>query len=445
LNVAEDDICSPNPQAQEKPMAIDQATLRWGDLVQPNRVHRSLYTDPAVFQRELQLIWNRTWVYIGHESETPGPGDFVSRPMGEQRVLMVRGDDGELRLLVNRCTHRGNLVCQDESGTARSFRCNYHGWTFAPDGQLRSAPFPEGFGPEFDEKDFALVPVPRMAGYRGFVFGSMSPTGETLEDHLGNATTYMDHFLDFSPTGEVELRAGVIKHRFDANWKLGVENTMDNYHPAFLHRSCIAEFSAEGMIHSEALSDKGPVVTRDLGGGHAMLDFSGQNRISGSPMDFSKGKKDAAAFAEYRTLLENAHGKERADKLLGDGLSITVIFPNLALVFGEVRIFQPVKVTTTDELHFAALLPGVPDAVNDYRVRAEVSSYGGAGYLGADDADLYERIQLGLESEAVEWLELRRGAHREEHDDDSGTIVGRASDENSQRGFWRHYNKLMTS
>ncbi len=98
-------------------------------LVSGGRVHGSLYRDPRIFQRELAEIWNKVWVYVGHESELPKSGDFLRREIGAQPVLMVRGDDGAIRVFYNRCRHRGNLLCNRERGNADSFRCTYHAWT----------------------------------------------------------------------------------------------------------------------------------------------------------------------------------------------------------------------------------------------------------------------------------------------------------------------------
>ena len=87
---------------------------QWGDLIQGSRVHGSLYRDPAIFELELERIWYRTWVYVGHESEVPKPNDFVAKSIGLQPILMTRDSKGKVHLLLNRCTHRGNQVCARE-------------------------------------------------------------------------------------------------------------------------------------------------------------------------------------------------------------------------------------------------------------------------------------------------------------------------------------------
>ena len=131
-------------------------------LIKPDRVHGSLYTDPRVFADELARIWYWTWVYVGHESEVAEPGDYVRKTLGLQDVIMTRGADGEVRLLLNRCAHRANLVCEAERGHAKSFRCPYHGWTYRNTGELIGFPFNQGYGGKgTSEAELSLAPGPR--------------------------------------------------------------------------------------------------------------------------------------------------------------------------------------------------------------------------------------------------------------------------------------------
>jgi fatty-acyl-CoA synthase len=168
-------------------MAVSQTGPSWGELVESDRVHGSLYTDPAIFQAELERIWYRTWVYVGHTSEVPEPGDYVLKAIGPQPVIMTRDKQGNVHLLLNRCTHRGNLVCDAERGNSSAFRCPYHGWTFSNTGQLLGYPFSAGYGGRELKAELGLARVPRVAERHGFVFGSFAEDGLTLEEHLGAA------------------------------------------------------------------------------------------------------------------------------------------------------------------------------------------------------------------------------------------------------------------
>ncbi|HJU10603.1 MAG TPA: Rieske 2Fe-2S domain-containing protein, partial [Candidatus Binataceae bacterium] len=179
-------------------------------LIKRDRIHTSLYSDPDVLTDEFERIFHRGWVYVGHAGEIPNPGDFRLKKIGRHPVIMVRDDHGDVRLLFNRCRHRGSTVCQLEAGNAPTFRCAYHGWTYRNNGELAGVPYQDGYGGSFRREEMGLLSVPRMDAYRGFIFGSLSPAGITLDDHLGRpAKEQIDLFVDLSPEGEIEVQAGV--------------------------------------------------------------------------------------------------------------------------------------------------------------------------------------------------------------------------------------------
>ena len=117
-------------------MKSSRLAIDYNDLVKEDRIHGRVYTDPEIFEEEMEKVFYRGWVYVGHDSEIPNPGDFQLRKMGRQSVIMVRDEDGHVQLLLNRCTHRANAVCQVERGNTKKFRCAYHGWTFRTNGEL---------------------------------------------------------------------------------------------------------------------------------------------------------------------------------------------------------------------------------------------------------------------------------------------------------------------
>jgi phenylpropionate dioxygenase-like ring-hydroxylating dioxygenase large terminal subunit len=126
-------------------MRIERLTpASYRDLVQPDRVHGSLYTEPYVFEDELDRIFHRGWVFVAHDSELPNPGDYITRTVGRQHYLVVRGQDGAVNVFFNRCQHRGNLLCNKPAGSAKSFTCPYHGWAFSLGGELQDVPHAEG-------------------------------------------------------------------------------------------------------------------------------------------------------------------------------------------------------------------------------------------------------------------------------------------------------------
>jgi len=407
-------------------------------LIEADRVHGSLYTDPRVFADELECIWYRTWVYVGHESEVPQPGDYVVKNIGPQSVIMTRHRDGTVHLLLNRCSHRANQICEAARGNSRALRCQYHGWTFATDGTLLGYPFRQGYAGDEAKAALGLGRVARTGSYRGFVFGSFAAEGPTLAEHLGAAAGVLDRLTRLSPEGDVRITAGWLRHKVEANWKLLVENETDGYHPQFVHAS-IFEVGQSGV--GALYSEKSAATARDLGDGHTEHDLRPQFRALNVPLGwFGTTEERLPAYA--RTMRE-LHGDTVARQILVDGSPHVMIFPNLFVAEIQMFVIQPLAVDQTVQHVTPLQFAGAPDL--NRRLLHQVSgSVGPAGLLLADDSEMYERNQRGVQSLAPEWLALRRGLHRE-HVDDEGHLAGAATDETTQRGIWRHIKELMTA
>src|ERR1700722_16090875 len=372
-------------------------------LIQPARVHGSLYTDPAVFAEELTRIWYRTWGFVGHESEIAQPGDYVRKTIGRQDVIMTRGSDGQVHLLLNRCAHRANLVCEASRGNSSSFRCPYHGWTYRNTGELIGFPFNTGYGGKGTiEAELSLARVPRTGTHQGFVFASLAADGPDLAEHLGEAAAELDRLARLSPEGEVALTAGWLRHRTRANWKLLAENETDGYPPQFVHGPI---FSVTGSPIAALYSDKSIAVTRNLGNGHSENDLRPEFRRAAEPMRWFGTSADHVPA--YVARMRAAHGSD-ADQILIEGAPHVMIFPNLFVAEIQVFVIQPVSAGECVQHSTAVQLAGAPE-LNRRMVSQSVGSVGPAGMLLADDTEMYERNQLGLAMLAPEWLDLRRG------------------------------------
>lgn len=410
-------------------------------LVKEDRVHGTLYSDPAIFAEEMDHIFHRGWVYVAHESEVPEPGDYVLGRIGRQSVIVVRGDDRGVRILLNRCRHRANTVCQTERGNAKVFRCAYHGWIYKRDGALAGVSYEDRYDTSFRKEDYGLTPVPRVASYRGFLFASLSPTGESLDDHLGLAREQIDLFVDLSPVGEIEARAGVHRYSYHANWKLQIENAMDGYHPEFVHQAYFARIQKRTGVALDLFSSKSIGQTRDLGHGHVMLDSRDYNRKMGAVM--RAAMPTTPGGEAYREAMVTRHGKERADEIMTAGGTHLLVFPNLVFIGVQIRVVHPVRVDETEVFLHPTLLAGVPEEMNVVRLRGHESFYGPAGAGAPDDLEMFERTQRGLDSQLDPWILLSRGLHEERRDAD-GSLVGQMTDETTQRGIWRQWKRVMT-
>lgn len=415
---------------------LDHHDTDWDARIESDRVHGSLYTDPAVYEAELERIWYRTWVYVGHVSEIPEPNDYVRKTIGPQDVIMSRDKQGEVHLLLNRCTHRANLVCDAQEGNSSAFRCPYHGWTFSNTGKLLGYPFNAGYGGREAKADLGLGRVARVGVYQGFVFGSFAAEGPTLEEHLGAATEAFDRLVRLSPTGEVALTAGWLKHQVKANWKMMLENETDGYHPQFVHSSI---FSVTKSGIGDLYDEKSIAVSRDLGNGHTENDLRPEFRRMDNPLGWFG--TDPKRVRDYVGQLEAKLGADTARQVLVDGAPHTMIFPNLFIAEIQLFVLQPLAVDQTVQHVTAVQFPGCPD-MNGRLLQQTIGSVGPAGFLLADDSEMYERNQRGVRARSPEWLVIKRGVHREERDE-NGFRIGNNTDEVPQRAIWRHYRSLM--
>ncbi|MSP42777.1 MAG: aromatic ring-hydroxylating dioxygenase subunit alpha [Alphaproteobacteria bacterium] len=417
------------------------APISYDALVQRDRVHGRLYTDPNIFSEEMDRIYHKGWVFAGHTSEVPDIGDYQRRQIGQQPVLITRDAKNDVKLLFNRCTHRGNMICARDSGNAATFVCPYHGWTFAVGGELRGMPMPGGMGSSYDKSALGLAEVPRVHIYRGFIFASLAHEGQSFDDYIGKAKQLLDRACDLSPEGEMELSAGWLKHRFHANWKMLPENNTDGYHVKVAHASLLRSTNAFGSLAFD--EEKGDSsVNRDWGGGHTELDIAPRYRNTNKPFQWFGGVPEAK-LPNYVARMEQTYGRELARKRMIDGPPHAIIFPNLFLAELNISFVAPVSANQVVQYYTPMLLKGAPE-INARALRQTEGAMGPGSFLLPDDACLSERNQLGLAAQSPEWLDLRRGMEREYVDPENGLLSSNVSDETTNRAFWKQYLHVMS-
>ena len=417
-----------------RPTADDAyAPERLRSLVQTGRVHRSLYTDPRIFELEMQRIFGTAWIYVGHESQVAKPGDYLATRIAQKPLLLVRQPDGGLSLLHNQCAHRGAMVVAQPCGSASEFRCCYHGWTYHTDGRLKSVPLQNGYPAHFDPADprTAMVKVPRVASYRGFVFASLAADGPSLEEFLGYAATSLDDMVDRAPEGSIEAAGGVFKHAYDGNWKLYLENLCDAAHPIFVHQSSIEAAKAQS---DDAPSDgAGEIAIRQMRQNGAPYSFwESQVGIWTYPNghsflgDYHDDAKLVAAmndpaFREYIAALEGKQGKERTRQILDVRRWNTNIYPSLSFMsqFQQLRVVHPISVDRTVVYTYTFRLKGAPARMFEQTIAFANIVNGTGSLVLTDDLETYGRIRAGLSSGGAEWLQIGRGTTtdlKDEHD-----------------------------
>lgn len=426
-------------------MAIETRTsaLDVDELVRDDRVHRRLYTDPAVFEAEMRLIFDRTWVFIGHDSEIPRPGDYKTTYMGRNPVIMSRDRDGQIHVLMNRCMHRGAVVCRETRGNASTFRCSYHGWTYNSRGDLVVVTARGGYGPDFDQDSLGLIKAPRVESYRGFVFASLDPEIEGLHEHLGRARHYFDLGLDLAPDGEIEVRSGVQRYTFPANWKFQIENWTDHYHAAVVHESA---FSLRGRRSGPVAPDPttGEFAEPDTGWVTSMPHGINTEKTRGPGQALRSLSGGAVPGAEeYLRRLTGRRGAQRVQELLSANIQM-MAFPNFFIQPNRqhFRVVRPVAVDRTEIWAYPYTLKGAPDEFNAKMVDDLAWWASAAGFGQPDDLEQFVRCQEGLQVAAAEWVLFSRGMHDEELLPE-GEIRGQA--ETTHRGIYREWRRLMAA
>jgi anthranilate 1,2-dioxygenase (deaminating, decarboxylating) large subunit len=380
-------------------------------------VDRSLYTDHEVFRAEESRIFERAWLYVAHESELRNPGDFRTTDLANQPVLAVRGDDGEVHVVYNSCRHRGPLVELDAAGNRKTFRCLYHNWEYGRDGQLISVPRCEGQGPDFQRKDYPLIPLPKVEIIHGLIFASLDPKAQPLREYIGQAGPYLEQVALYEG-GSQEIY-GAYEYVYEGNWKLICENTVDDYHPQYLHASTYQESA------------------RRLGGLGISGAFMGGK--SAAELEATRCSLDLGlhGFISWRAQDRNLTHQDKRKV----HLHISV-FPSLLLLYDPIRDvtgIRVVKPVAVDRTRVVTACLG-PVGANEERRRGIAErfnhNWGPTGRVGPDDITCFEYIQKGLRAKAGGDVLMTRGLGR-------GPLGGIAGDEQSVRAVWNGWRHFM--
>jgi phenylpropionate dioxygenase-like ring-hydroxylating dioxygenase large terminal subunit len=418
---------------------------RYDRLVLPNgMVHRSIFTDPAIFEEEMIKIFGGNWVFLLHESEIPKPNDFKVITVGRRPTIVARNESGQISAFLNRCSHRGSPVCLHKSGNQRRFTCPYHGWTFSNEGKLLSISFPDGYGPQFDYEAHHLGRFPRVESYRGYVFGALNPDVEPVAEWLGQARTAFDWSIDkdeIGPGGVTVIEN--VRMTYRGNWKQQNDNNTDGYHTPFLHKATNLMNSrrhgpGKWLSH---VSDQTEMICQYLGNGHKMGDHRAELVSSWRQSRPVPGRE---AFADQ---LVREHGPQTAEQYLeltGRGGINLVIYPNLLIMGnGTFAVFEPLAVDRTNVRYFTTLINDAPEAINKLRVRLDEDFHS----VGSrDDSELMEQVQNTLTTiPEMEWLDVSRGMCRQTVDPETGVVTSNKTDDTAIRGSYDHWKRVMSS
>ncbi|QNG55692.1 Rieske 2Fe-2S domain-containing protein [Pseudonocardia petroleophila] len=416
-----------------------------------------ILTDPDVYRAEVERVFARTWYYLGHESEIPEPGDYVTRWYVHDPVLLVRDRGGEIRAYLNSCMHRGTVLCTADSGNKGSFTCPYHGWTYNLRGELTGIVAGDRvYGEEMNRDEWKLRTIPRVETYHGLVFASLDRDVVPLREYLGDLAWYLDILVGRSDN-KMEVRGAPFRWVVKANWKIGAENFGgDAYHTAMTHRSTV----------ELGLSPKDPMFA-SYGHQVVMNDGHGLNVITPSPVAPPippfQGQPEQL-WPEFERNLT----PEQLEVFRGTAVIDGTCFPNLSFLspmhgtgghahltnFLTLRQWRPVGPDTVEIWSWFLTDRDAPEEFKEESYKRYVNTFGPAGTLEQDDTEIWTRITdasngLMARDKNMNYNNVMNyvmGLGRVEVDPawpGPGTAYPTCYLEAVQRGFYEQWNKLM--
>jgi benzoate/toluate 1,2-dioxygenase alpha subunit len=389
------------------------------------RARRDIFTDPDLFELEMKYIFEGNWIYLAHESQLANNNDYLTMFMGRQPIIVSRDRKGQLHAVLNACAHRGAMVCRRNKDNRSTWTCPFHGWTYSNDGRLlkikeeRGAGYPEGFGKDGTHD---MPKVPRFESYRGFLFGSLNPDVQPLEQYLGDTTTMIDLMVDASPEGELEVLRGASTYTYDGNWKVQAENGADGYHVASTHWNYAAttarRTSGESTTETRAMDAGSYGKTRGgfyaFQNGHIMLWTTRTN-----PED--------EPLYERREQLVEQYGETKANWMIAVARNLC-LYPNVYLMdqfSSQIRQFRPIAVDQTEVTIHCIAPKGESDAARAARIRRYEDFFNASGMATADDLEEFRSSQKGFMARNAPWNDMSRGStHWIQGPDDDASALG---------------------
>ena len=393
-------------------------------LFNGHQVHRDVYTSQAVYQLEMKHLFANTWVFVGHESQTPNKGDYFTTQVGSQPVIQVRHSDDQIHVLHNRCPHKGTKIAIDRQGnTGKFFRCPYHAWSFKTDGCLLAIPLKKGYeGTSLSQTENikGIKPVGAVHNHRGFIFARLADEGIGFDEFFGDSLSSINNMVDRSPAGRLEVAGPPLRYMHKCNWKMLVENQTDTCHPMVAHESSAG--TAVSIWESQGSPEPKPPAMQIIAPFMSPYEFFEDMGIRTWPNGHGHTgvnhsiHSDYSAIPGYFEAMTESYGEERAKEILDENRHNTIYFPNI-MVKGpiqQLRVFIPLAADKTLVESYIYRLVDAPDellartAMYNRMINAPTS------IVGHDDLEMYERAQEGLLSDGLEWVNIQRLLTEEE-------------------------------
>ncbi len=388
-------------------------------------VAREIFSDEQIYQRELEKIFARAWLFMCHESQIPNAGDFFLNYMGEDRVIVVRDKAGGINVLLNTCRHRGNAVCRAEEGHATSFMCTYHGWTYDLKGALVGVPgFKDYYHEDLNREEWGLVAAPKVESYHGYVFASLDEKAPTLYDYLGEVGRIG---IDIQAMkGDMKVVGGIQKYIIGCNWKLAVDNIWDWYHAQISHAS--SNMSGYNRRRTLNATNETPTAQANQNIGlatriHNVLLGEYGHGISGPAA--TPEALELQAQSGLGAIFDNKwRERPEAREVLGPvGIETSGhpnIFPTMWITNNQISLRIPRGPFSTEIWWYTLTDANLPQETRDQQVFRANHTFGPAGMLEQEDGENWDQSTRGTRGTVSKnyplhyGMNLGRGELREE-------------------------------
>jgi len=401
---------------------------------------KRIYWDEDLYRLELERVFARSWLFLAHESAIPKPGDFFTTYMGEDAVIVARTQTGEVKAFVNSCTHRGNQVCNAESGNTRSFTCSYHGWSYGLDGSLQGVPLErEAYHNQLDKSQLGMRPVPKLESFGGFIFGCFDPEAPPLREYLGEMGWYLETFM---ARGGAELLGPPLKSILHCNWKIPAENfASDAYHVGWTHAAILKVVAGRKTLpvgNSQLREDIGVQISSRYGHGFGAMWDAATHAYRGDDLfNFIEAHKP-----EVRRLL----GEMRAD-LYGAHWDAT-IFPNCSFLWGSNvwKIWHPRGPHECEVWTWAIVEKDMPDDLKRHVQKEALRMFGVAGTWESDDGQNFQACTHSNRGVIIRQQSIQSvmGMDRDAAKPGLPGMIGdNLITDTAIRGFYRFYSELL--
>ncbi|MBD8100387.1 anthranilate 1,2-dioxygenase large subunit [Pseudomonas fluorescens] len=381
------------------------------------RIARDMFTEPELFDLEMELIFEKNWIYACHESELANHHDFVTMRAGRQPMIITRDGEGRLNALINACQHRGTTITRVGKGNQSTFTCPFHAWCYKSDGRLVKVKAPGEYPEGFDKATRGLKKA-RIDSYKGFVFISLDVNGtDSLEDFLGDAKVFFDMMVAQSANGELEVLPGKSAYTYDGNWKLQNENGLDGYHVSTVHYNYVATVQHRQQVNSENGASAGTTLDYSkLGAGDANTDDGWFAFNNGHSLLFSDMPNPSvrSGYATIMPRLVAEHGQQKAEWMMHRLRNLN-IYPSLFFldqISSQLRIIRPLAWNKTEIISQCLGVKNESDADRENRIRQFEDFFNVSGMGTPDDLVEFREAQRGFQGRLERWSDISRGSHR---------------------------------